>query len=98
MSYPIVYKAFPGLGHEGNAMVTALGFACFDYALSEYARATSMNKGRPTMPNWAEIFESAPYVADVFNQGVHPKEDAMCVPPEFRMPLPKQLREAWIAE
>jgi len=98
MSYPIVYKAFPGLGHEGNATVTALGFACFDYALSEYARATSMNKGRPTMPNWAEIFESAPYVADVFNQGVHSKEDAMCVPLEFRMPLPKQLREAWIAE
>ena len=98
MSYPIVYKAFPGLGHEGGAMVTALGFACFDYALSEYARATSMNKGRPTMPNWAEIFESAPYVADVFNQGVHPKEDAICVPPEFRMPLPKPLREAWIAE
>jgi len=98
MSYPIVYKAFPGLGHEGNAMVTALGFACFDYALREYARATSMNGGKPTMPNWAEIFESAPYVADVFNQGVHPREDAMCVPPEFRMPLPKPLREAWIAE
>ena len=98
MSYPIVYKAFPGLGHEGNAMVTALGFACFDYALGEYARVTSKNKGRPTMPNWAEIFESAPYVADVFNQGVHLKEDAMCVPPEFRMPLPKPLREAWVAE
>ena len=98
MSYPIVYKAFPGLGHEGGAKVTALGFACFDYALREYAHATSRNHGKPTMPNWAEIFAAAPLVADVFNQGVHPKADAACVPPEFRMPLPQELRDAWMAE
>jgi hypothetical protein len=37
-------------------------------------------------------------VADVFNQSVYPKADAICVPPEFRMFLPAAIREAWIGE
>ncbi|MBQ6010950.1 MAG: hypothetical protein IJL17_20640 [Kiritimatiellae bacterium] len=96
--YPIVYKAYPGLGHEGNAKVTALGFACFDYALKEYERATKLNGGKPTMPDWADIFSSSPSVADIFNQAVYSKFDYLCVPVEFRMLLPEPLLEAWIAE
>ena len=96
--YPIVYKAYPGLGHEGNAKVTALGFACFDYALAEYARATKLNGGKPAMPDWADIFSSAPSVADVFNQAVYSKFDYLCVPVEFRMLLPEPLLGAWSAE
>ena len=98
MYYPIVYKAYPGLGHEGNAKVTALGFACFDYALKEYERATRLNGGKPTMPDWADIFSSSPSVADIFNQAVYSKFDYLCVPVEFRMLLPEPLLEAWIAE
>ena len=30
LSYPIIYKAYPGLGHEGSAKVTELGFTCFE--------------------------------------------------------------------
>ena len=96
--FPIVYKAYPGLGHEGNAKVTALGFACFDYALAEYARATKLNGGKPAMPDWADIFSSAPSVADVFNQAVYSKFDYLCVPVEFRMLLPEPLRAKWSAE
>ena len=96
--YPIVYKAYPGLGHEGNAKVTALGFACFDYALKEYERATKLNGGKPTTPDWADIFSSSPSVADIFNQAVYSKFDYLCVPVEFRMLLPEPLLGAWSAE
>ena len=98
MYYPIIYKAYPGLGHAGNAQVTALGFACFEYALAEYARATALNGGKPTLPDWADIFSSAPSVADVFNQAVYSKFDYLCVPVEFRMLLPEPLRAKWSAE
>ena len=98
MRYPIIYKAYPGLGHQGNAKVTALGFACFDYALAEYERATRLNGGKPTLPDWADIFSSAPSVADIFNQAVYSKFDYLCVPIEFRMLLPEPLRSAWSDE
>ena len=98
MHYPIIYKAYPGLGHAGNDHVTALGFACFDYALAEYERATRLNGGKPTLPDWADIFSSAPSVADIFNQAVFSKFDYLCVPIAFRMLLPEPLRSAWSDE
>jgi len=98
LCYPIVYKAYPGLGHSGNSKVTALGYACFDYALEEYARATKINGEKPTMPDWADIFSSSPIVADIFNQAVYSKFDYLCVPVEFRMLLPEPLNRAWSAE
>ena len=96
--YPIVYKAYPGLGHEGSAKVTALGFACFDYALAEQARATQLNGGKLARPDWADIFSSSTSVADILNQAVYSKFDYLCVPLEFRMLLPETICEAWIAE
>lgn len=97
-SYPIVYKAIPGLGHAGSAKATGIGFTCFDYALEEQARAKRLKGGKPAKPNWGAIFSSASYVADIFNQAVYPKSDEMCVPTEFRMPLPAAIREVWIDE
>ena len=97
--YPIVYKAYPGLGHEGNDKVERLGYACFEFALDEYARATRLNDGKPAKPDWADIFSSAPAVADVVNQSLHSKFDYFSVPVEFRMLLPsKAIREAWLDE
>ena len=96
--YPIVYKAYPGLGHEGNAKVTALGFTCFEYALAEQARATRLNGGKSARPDWADIFSSSAFVADILNQAIYPKFDYLCVPLEFRMLLPEAICKAWIAE
>ena len=98
LSYPIIYKAYPGLGHEGSAKVTELGFTCFEFALAEQAHAVKLNGGKFAKPDWAKIFKSSDYVADVFNQSVYPKADAICVPQEFRMLLPAAIREAWIGE
>ena len=97
--YPIIYKAYPGLGHEGNGAVSRLGYACFEYALEEYERATRLNGGKPAKPDWADIFTSGPYIADVFNQAVYPKMEYPCVPPEFRMLIPSEtIKEAWLEE
>ena len=96
--YPIVYKAYPGLGHEGSAKVTALGLACFEFALAEQARAIRLNGGKPARPDWADIFSSSEFVADIFNQEVYSKFDYLCVPLEFRMLLPDALCAAWKAE
>ena len=97
--YPIIYKAYPGLGHEGNSYVSELGFACFEYALKEYARATRLNGGKPTKPDWTDIFSSSLFLADIFNQEVYSKFDYLCVPHEFRMILPtEEIRDIWAKE
>ncbi len=99
LDYPIVYKAYPGLGHEGNEKVVSLGLACFRYALREYSRATRLNGGKPTKPDWVDIFTSSLDLADIFNQAVYSKFDYLCVPTNFRMLLPApSIRDAWIDE
>ena len=99
MFYPIIYKAYPGLAHEGNRQVSDLGFTCFEYALEEYERATRLNGGKPTRPDWPDIFTSSLHLADIFNQAVYSKFDYLCVPPEFRMIIPSDsIKDAWIEE
>ena len=99
MGYPIVYKAYPGLAHEGNRRVAELGYACFEYALDEFARATRLNGGKPAKPDWADLFTSSLHLADIFNQAVYSKFDYFCVPPDFRMLLPSaSIKDAWIDE
>ena len=98
LSYPIIYKAYPGLGHEGSAKVTELGFTCFEFALKQQSLAVQAKGRKFAKVDWVKIFTSSDYVADVFNQSVYPKSDAICVPPEFRMLLPAAIREAWIDE
>ena len=99
LGYPIVYKAYPGLGHEGNAQVISLGLACFRYALRESMRATRLNGGKPTKPDWVDIFTSSLDLADIFNQAVYSKFDYLCVPAKFRMILPStSIRDAWVDE
>lgn len=99
LHYPIVYKAYPGLSHgDGTSSQRELGQAFFDYALAQYERATRLNKGVPTKPDWADIFASAGKVADVLNQCVFPVEDYACVPFDFRLLLPEELETAWMKE
>ena len=99
LRYPIVYKAYPGVSHgDGASRQMSLGRAVFDYALAQYERATRLNKGTPTQPDWADIFASAATVADIRNQCVFPVEDYACVALGFRMLLPEELTDAWLEE
>ena len=98
LRYPIVYKAYPGLGHESNGQTSAFGLECFEYALAEQARARNRAGGKGAAPDWPAIFAASDLVADVYNQVVYPKADYSCVPPEFRMYIPSALRDAWLRE
>ena len=98
LRYPMIYKAYPDIGHEDCAYASELGIACFDYALKQQAHAYLVSGGKSSAPDWADIFSSAPHVADIFNQCVHSKFDHLSVPLEFRMLVPEPLREAWLRE
>lgn len=91
--YPLVYKAYPGLGHVCTPLADHLGLACFEYAAS---RAAEAKDGRP---DWQAIFAKSPYVADIVNQLVARRENENRLPPEFRMLLPAgELVNAWRRE
>lgn len=85
LGYPIVYKAYPGVGHLSTPSAVRLGFACFEYALKR--RATLRND-----------FLEARYVADIVNQKIFPVEEIANIPEEFRTPIPAALKKYWEAE
>ena len=99
LHYPIVYKAYPSVSHlEGTAKSRQLGCFCFDYALKVAARTARRTGGKSSQPDWEDVFASAGTVADIKNQKVFDVEDFSCVPLEYRMLLPDELREQWLEE
>ena len=98
LGYPIVYKAIVGLGHESSKGATALGFTFFEYALTQRdARAELDRKAQsalhasgkaPAGTPWPEAFREPPFVGDIVNQEVFPREKAERIPVPFRIPLP----------
>lgn len=99
LRYPIVYKAYPGQSHgDGTSNQLALGKAVFDYALAQAERATRLNGGKAAKPDWADLFASAGTVADIRNQCAFPVEDYACVPIDFRLLLPDELKDVWLVE
>ncbi len=101
MNYPIIYKAYPGLGHASNRTVYQLGYAAFEYALAKLPEKSaaplphrspspSQNPGR--FPE----FQSPQYYADVVNQEVVPAGEADRIPEAFRIVLPnEEIAELW---
>ena len=97
--YPIIYKAYPGLGHTDSALADGLGLACFRYAVREREKELVASRGKTDKPNWKRIFADAPFVADIVNQLVARRENESRLPKEFRMPLPDgELVTAWRRE
>lgn len=85
LGYPIVYKAYPGVGHLSTSSAVRLGSACFEYALKRKATLKS-------------DFREAGYVADIVNQKIFPVEEIANIPEEFRTPIPSALKKFWEAE
>ena len=78
--YPIIYKAYPGLGHADYPFACTLAKTCFAYATE--------GKSREGL-NWT-------IVADVVNQSRHPRCLADEVPLGFRIFLPdEKVAKAW---
>jgi hypothetical protein len=113
MGYPILYKAIPGLGHQGHPVADRLGIAFFDYALSlreekrDYEASISKEKllGRgaqnisSSLP-WPVSFREPEFVGDVVNQQVFRADEAAHdVPEAFRVNIPtKALADIWKME
>lgn len=112
MGYPIIYKAIPGLGHQGHPVAERLGLAFFDYALSlreeksmfegamngMYSGVKKAGGANQERP-WPESFRSPACVGDVVNQEVFPSNKAERVPAAFRIDLPTQrLADVWKLE
>ncbi|MDD4017066.1 MAG: hypothetical protein PHV28_03890 [Kiritimatiellae bacterium] len=112
MGYPIIYKAIPGLGHQGHPVAERLGLSFFEYALSlrdeksafedarkgTYSGAKKAGGADHERP-WPESFSSPACVGDVVNQEVLSFDKAAWIPSSFRIDLPTQtLADIWKLE
>jgi hypothetical protein len=110
LGYPMIYKAIPGIGHEGNDAAHDLGEAFFDYALTladqrtAYDQANALVHGddpidanpETDVQPWPEAFRKPVFIGDIVNQEMVPSDQIDMVPLGFRTPIPtKQLAEIW---
>lgn len=89
--YPILYRAYPGLGHSGCGAAERLGRAVFQLALDRTQRSTAVN--------WRTLFDSAPLVGDVVNLRCVARAQGDEIPDAYRVMLPSRpIAELWKAE
>ncbi len=94
--YPIIFKAYVGLGHRESSDAYRFGELFFDYALSLKAQAEAKAVGGDVPPLDLSQFANPPYVGDFMNQDVHPLKEINQVPAHFVVPLPtQQLADIW---
>ena len=81
--YSVIYKAYPGLGHQDSALASRLACACFGYLLA------IDDSRRLDSKVW-------PFVADVVNQSCYVRARESEVPSAFRSYLPcEKVAAAW---
>lgn len=102
MGYPMIYKAYIGLGHEGFYGARDLGFEFFDFALRHRpqgsGRGASLVPPAPARlpPEILKLYTEPPFYGDIVNQDVLPADNADLIPPELRTALPtKEIAKAW---
>lgn len=89
--YPILYRAYPGLGHSGCGAAERLGRAVFQLALDRMRRSAAVN--------WRTLFDSAPLVGDVVNLRCVARAQGDEIPDAYRVMLPSRpIAELWKAE
>jgi len=104
LGYPIIYKAYIGLGHSGSPASHNMRRVFLEYAWKqlslrrqqEAAKEDSIfDSQRPPAP-WLESFRNPEFVGDIVNQELYPVEDMEMVPKGFQVALPNQkLANAW---
>lgn len=110
MGYPIIYKAYEGLGHGTSGVSLGFAFKFFDFALTQkdqrdqydamrQSRISSFqytNSGRALIP-WSPAFQNPPFYGDIINQEMYPVAQADMIPEGLRTSLPtKELADYWI--
>lgn len=111
MNYPMIFKAFEGLGHNvSNKRSLWMAFKFFDFALTQkslrddYERIMSsrIDKMRyEASPQgqgpWSPLFKNPPFYGDIVNQELYPTDQVEMIPAGFRTPLPtKELADYWL--
>ena len=109
MGYPMLFKAYVGLGHATSTQSLGMAFKFFDFALtqkdlrdehdkamaSRIAQAQLAASGLLQGP-WPESFRNPPFYGDIVNQEVYPADQVKMIPEGFRTPLPtKELADYW---
>jgi hypothetical protein len=101
LGYPIIYKAYPGIGHSGCSAATNLGRVFFQYAWE------TINKPTPTValgkdPRLAALsarkagFQTPVAYGDLINQIVVDGDKGGSMSSKRQVPLPsRELAEAW---
>jgi len=105
LGYPIIFKAFIGLGHSDNDAEWDLGFHFFDYALSfrDSRRLAAVGASKDfralqhaIKDDWLKPFREPQFVGDWLNQTFVPLARANQVPLDLQVPLPtQQIADAW---
>lgn len=105
LGYPIIFKAIPGLGHQGSRIADQLGLEFFEYALSlreAQAKVGSNKSGNLLRQSvglpepWPDSFKKPSAIGDILNQDVFSVNEADFVPQKCRVVLPTEaLSEAW---
>ncbi len=108
LGYPILYKAFVGLGHAGHPDATALGLEFFQFALTQQSLVEELERKRanaidsvrlsPTEQSGIllESFKNPPLYGDIVNQEVFPADQVDMIPEGFRIAIPtKELGAIW---
>jgi hypothetical protein len=108
LGYPIIYRAYVGLGHSDHTAADRLGLAFFEWALSMKEQRDALDKSmygrfgnsigqmdREHKP-WPKEYINPPFVGDAVNQEMFPAEKSDMVPAGFRVALPtKEIAEIW---
>ena len=89
--YPILYRAYPGLGHSGCGAAERLGRAVLQLAIDSTRRLAEVN--------WRKSFEASPIVGDVVNLRCVARDQGDEIPDDYRvMLLNRTIAEFWKAE
>jgi hypothetical protein len=97
LNYPIIFKAFIGLGHGQSPLADRLAVDFFDYVLSNEPKSSSADD---TFATSSQVdlsgYISPPYYGDLMNQDMYPADQKDMIPPGFLVPLPTQaIADAW---
>ncbi len=109
MGYPMIFKAYIGLGHATSPASLGMAFKFFDFALtqqdlreehdknmeSRIAQTQLAASGQLQGP-WPEAFKHPVSYGDIVNQESAPADQVEMIPAGFRTPLPtKELADYW---
>lgn len=101
LKYPIIYKAIPGLAHQGHPQANLLGYRFFEYVIKlkkqikNSYRAPYFQQKKEAVS--IRTFNNPIYIGDLLNQQIISPDLAMILVPEkYQVPLPtKELADAW---